>query len=286
METKINNILYSDGLFLKYQYADFKHEELDILFNSHSVAKKTIDIFCPICKKESVFSPICETGNYVFEQTYKNSQLGNDNPFGLNNFKESKKHWLSNLNIIVREFECSREKSNSQHNFVVAFKFYDSHFVKIAQYPSVADLTNRHLSKYKKLDNDIFLELSKGQGLFSHSVGIGSFVYLRRIIENHIVKPELKKLISQEKITEEDLSKKDFKEKLNLLRGEISDFLVENKKIYSVLSKGIHELSEYECLIMYPIIEKCIEIILDEQIELKEKLKKKEQVAKQLNELQ
>lgn len=286
METKINSILYSDGLFLKYQYADFKHKELDILFNPHSETKYTLDIFCPICNKESVFSPIVEIEDYIFEQTYRNSQLGNDNPFVLNAVKEGKKHWLSNLNTIVREFECSREKSNSQHNFFVAFKFFDSYFVKIAQYPSVADLTNRHLSKYKKLDNDIFLELSKGQGLFSHGIGIGSFVYLRRIIENHIVKPELNKLISQKRITEEDLSKKDFKEKLNIIKGEVSDFLVENKKIYSLLSKGIHELSENECLTMYPIIEKCIEIILDEQIELKEKLKKKDQVAKQLNQLQ
>ncbi len=285
MSYRINNILYSDGLFSKYQYSDFEHDEFDILFNCHRKIKYTLDLFCPLCNKESVFSPIVDEENHIFDNTYTWSIMGNDNPNLISRPKKLEKHWLSRINIIVREFECSREKTNSQHNFVVAFKFFDDYFSKIAQSPSVADLTNRYLSKYKKLDSDIFIELSKGQGLFSHGIGVGSFVYLRRIIENHIVKPELNKLINKGEITGDELSKKDFKEKLNLLKGEISDFLVENKKIYSVLSKGIHELSEDECRTMYPIVGKCIEIILDEQIELKEKLKKKAEVAKQLNQL-
>ncbi|MDF2856855.1 MAG: hypothetical protein K0Q87_2706 [Neobacillus sp.] len=285
MSEKINAIIYSDGVFSKYQYSDFEHEEFEILFNCHRKIKYTLDLFCPFCNKDSVFSPIIDENNYIFDSTYRWSLMGNDNPnlIGLN--KKEEKHWLSRINIIVREFECSREKTNNQHNFLVAFKFYDDYFSKIAQAPSVADLTNRHLKKYKKLDNNIFLELSKGQGLFSHGIGVGSFVYLRRIIENNIVKPELDKLILREEITEDELSKKDFKEKLNLLKGEVSDFLVENKKIYSVLSKGIHELSEDECKKAYPIVEKCIEIILDEQVELKVKLQKREEIAKQLNQL-
>jgi len=285
MSEKINAIIYSDGLFSKYQYSDFEQEELDILFDCHRKIKYTLDLFCPICKRESVFFPIVDEDNYLYQQTYINSGLGHDNPFRIKDSPKENNHWLSNLNIIVREFECSREKTNNQHNFVVVFKFFDDHFLKIAQSPSVADLTNRHLERYKKLDNNIFLELSKGQGLFSHGIGVGSFVYLRRIIENHIVKPELNKLITKGEITEDELSRKDFKEKLNLLEGEISDFLLKNKKIYSVLSKGIHELSEEECRSMYPIVETCIEIILDEQIELKEKLKKKAEVARQLNQL-
>ncbi|GGG94131.1 hypothetical protein GCM10007415_31480 [Parapedobacter pyrenivorans] len=285
MSDKINNIFYSDGLFVKYPYVEFEQEEFNILFNSNREQKYTLDLFCPFCEKESVFSPIPQEDNYIYEQTHRNSMLGSDHPFSLRDSERGKEHWLSRLNIIIREFECSRNKTSHQHNFVVVFKFYDNHFLKIAQSPPVADLTNTQLRKYKKLSNDIFLELSKGRGLFSHGIGVGSFVYLRRIIENYIVKPELNKLGTQHEITPEELSKKDFKEKLNLLKGEISDFLVENKKIYSILSKGIHELTEDECKTKYPVVEKCIEMILDEQIELKEKAKKKEELAKQLNEL-
>lgn len=282
MKENISGILHSDGLFTKYYYDNFDNEVYNYLFNSNCPTERTLDLFCPICQNNSVFSPIKDKYS-LYEQTYINSQLGNDSPSTANN--ENKDKWLRGLNLIKREFSCSREKNDSRHNFIVIFKFFNDYFVKIAQYPSVADLTNPDIKKYKKLDNEIFIELSKGVGLFSHGIGVGSFVYLRRIIENYIVRPQLAVLLENKQITAEELYQKDFKEKLKLLRGTISDFLVSNQVIYSVLSKGIHELSEEECLMHFPVLKTCIEFILDEQIELKEKDKKRKQLSNELNRL-
>jgi hypothetical protein len=41
---------------------------------------------------------------------------------------------------------------------------------------------------------------------------------------------------------------------------------VTNKSIYSILSKGIHELAEEECLNAFPVIKLSIELILDEKL--------------------
>jgi hypothetical protein len=48
--------------------------------------------------------------------------------------------------------------------------------------------------------------------------------------------------------------------------------LANNTKIYSILSLGIHELNEEECLTAFEILKKSIIYILEEDIRKKEEL--------------
>jgi len=50
---------------------------------------------------------------------------------------------------------------------------------------------------------------------------------------------------------------------------------LQNPNLYTILSKGIHELTEEECLEMFPMIKIGIELILDERIAEKEREKKR-----------
>ena len=50
--------------------------------------------------------------------------------------------------------------------------------------------------------------------------------------------------------------------------------MVNNNKIYKILSKGIHALSEDECLKYYDSIRIAIELMLDEILEQENKIKK------------
>ena len=72
-------------------------------------------------------------------------------------------------------------------------------------------------------------------------------------------------------------------EKIDLLKEYIPDFLGENSYIYSILSKGIHELDEEECLEIFDILKTGIEIILEEKIEKINKEKRKKFIEKELN---
>jgi hypothetical protein len=65
-----------------------------------------------------------------------------------------------------------------------------------------------------------------------------------------------------------------------MLSDFLPSFLTQNKGIYSILSKGIHELAEKECMDMFPYMKICIEIILDEKIEMMERQKKTEQAQR------
>ena len=69
------------------------------------------------------------------------------------------------------------------------------------------------------------------------------------------------------------------------LRDHLPDFLVENRKIYSILSKGIHELTEEDCAEAFSPIELGITLILDEEIEMKRKAAKRAKVSGDLAKL-
>ncbi len=127
-------------------------------------------------------------------------------------------------------------------------------------------------------------ELIRAIGLASHGVGIGSFVYLRRIFEDLI---EEAHLVAKTKgdWNEEDYLRFRMADKINSLKDYLPDFLVRNKAIYSILSKGIHELSEQLCLTYFDTILLGIERILEAKLELIKKKKRDEEAEKKIAEL-
>ena len=57
------------------------------------------------------------------------------------------------------------------------------------------------------------------------------------------------------------------------LKDYLPETLVKNRNIYSILSKGIHTLTEDECLGYFSTIHLGIKLILDEEIERREREK-------------
>lgn len=155
--------------------------------------------------------------------------------------------------------------------------------IKIGQYPSIADLSNNDLKKYRKVTkNESIVELKKALGLYSHGIGIGSYVYLRRIIER-IIFDTIETEIQAGKLSPTDISGKKTTEKISLLKDALPSFLVDNKLIYGILSKGIHELDEEFCLRNFEFLHHSIIMILDQEKELFDKKQKENELAKLLS---
>lgn len=55
------------------------------------------------------------------------------------------------------------------------------------------------------------------------------------------------------------------------------------KKIYGVLSKGVHQSSDQECMEVFPYLKYALELIMDEQIIQLEKKEKLKELQKKLN---
>jgi hypothetical protein len=151
---------------------------------------------------------------------------------------------------------------------------------KIGQYPSFATLYSAKLKRYRKvLTPEDYNELRRAVGLAAHGIGIGAFVYLRRIFERLI--EEAHQIVRQDAAWDEDLFLQSrMPEKIALLASHLPSFLVENKSLYGILSKGIHDLSEDECLQFFLITQLGIELILEERIATKEKNERIEQATK------
>ena len=110
------------------------------------------------------------------------------------------------------------------------------------------------------------------ENAYSMHMGIASFVYLRRIYE-HIVETEYNRLSipnSNEKVSFDDKMKRVDKE-IKIIPPELN---AQKSKIYSVLSKGIHEYEEKECYDIYPMMKTIILITLERYLAEKEQRKK------------
>lgn len=153
---------------------------------------------------------------------------------------------------------------------------------KIGQHPSFADLSLPKVKKYAPvLDKLLLGDLSRAIGLASHDVGIGAYTYLRRVFEA-LIEDAHRAALSTKGWDEQIFVKSRMAERIALLKAHLPMFLVENPGMYSLLSKGIHELSEVECMEHFHTLRIAIELILDEKLEHREKTRKMAEAKKAL----
>lgn len=143
----------------------------------------------------------------------------------------------------------------------------DHSIMKVGQYPSVATIHIGRIKQYKSVLSESDLkEFTRAIGLAANGVGIGSFVYMRRIFEK-LIWAAAQEAIAVGSIAETEFARLRMDEKIDNIKAYLPDTLVELKEMYGILSKGIHELSEEECLVYFDIMRNGIELILDDKLE-------------------
>lgn len=247
-EFYLNHALYD-----KIDFSKATPHEFEQLIAAHD----TFDSYCPECGEHSVFTRDSNKSDRV----------------------------ISNFNVNYgyqwQQFYCAR---NYKHEliFILYASEKDMSIQKIGQNPSVADLNMHDVKKYASvLSKEYFNELKKAIGLAAHGIGVGSFVYLRRIFESLIEEAKVEAL-KDDSFDEQAFKTARMNEKIKMLSGHLPSFLVENHQLYGILSKGVHELSEQECLDSFPIVKVGIELILDEHIVEKQRKAKIEASRKAL----
>ncbi|MEK7129239.1 MAG: short-chain dehydrogenase [Patescibacteria group bacterium] len=209
----------------------------------------TIDAYCIWCDKESVF----DTQEHVYSST-------------------TYWEWKNSADFRRNRYRCSR---NSNHEYFIYYLKTKDSLLKIGQWPSVADFQIPQAEKYRKiLGEEEYKEFTRGIGLAAHGVGIGSFVYLRRVFENLIEEAHSKAQAENKEFPNNEYLKARMDEKIKMVKDYLPEFLVENRSLYAILSTGIHDLTEDECLQYFETVKIGIEQILDEKIIQKEKADK------------
>ena len=179
------------------------------------------------------------------------------------------------LNGGFSELQISCKRYGEVIRYYCSYDSENKKLMKIGQFPSVATMHLHEIKQYKKLlPDEKMKEITRAIGLAANGVGIGSFVYLRRVFE-HLIQQAYQEAIENKSISEGDFQRARMDGKIELLKAYLPIFLVDHKELYSILSLGIHELDENTCLQHFDTLRVGIEIILDEQLEA---LRKKEKI--------
>ena len=280
--------LTNEGLYDEIEITEDNIFELADLIGGHV----KLDVYCPKCKENRVFSgevvpyywyddhneKICvrpledeiTSWQYLFYTPQPNGSGGNK-PWTWTN-----KSIEDDTRLMVFKFVCTMDNTHHLDYIVLT---YENRMKKIGQNPSVADLSFPELKEYRKvMSRDDERELKRAIGLYASGIGIGSYVYLRRIFERIIVTAS-NKAISDGKIKEEDFEKARVNEKIKMLSDYLPPLLVNNETFYGIVSKGIHELSEEECIEYFPVLKSFIMMILRQW----EKMRKDEEEERKLS---
>lgn len=241
-------------------------EELSVSYNPYS-SLIGFDGFNPNQSKESTY--IIESSLQCRANTGLLSRSGGHSKF------EYTEPWYVTL-------KCCRYGDAID---IVLLLSEDRSIMKIGQYPTIADVHIGQIQDYKGvLSKEELKEFTRAIGLAANGVGIGSFVYLRRIFEN-LIQSAYEQALKEDAIDREQYARGRMNDKIALLHDYLPGTLVEIKEVYGILSKGIHELSEEECLLYFDTMRNGIELILDDKLEQKKKEQKRKETLESISKI-
>jgi len=228
-------------------------------------ANYKIDAYNPLLKQETTYSISKEWRTIYTQQPTLNDYVG----YHQFDIKCVRNGYSIRTYLVVL---CD-ESDEGEQRFAI---------LKVGQFPSIADL---HISKVKNydkvLEKEKIKEITRAIGLAANGVGIGSFVYLRRVFE-HLIEEAHQAASLDTGWDEEQYQKNKVVERIEQLKHHLPDFLVKNKTMYGILSVGIHSLNENDCLKYFDAVKVGIELILDEKLEKLNKAKKIEEAQNRI----
>lgn len=171
-------------------------------------------------------------------------------------------------------------------NMLFSFQLKKKKIQKIGQWPSLADFVLPGIAQFRKLlGPERYADLSRAIGLSAHGIGAGSFVYLRRVFESLIAEARaIAEVAGPFDACGFERARMD--EKILLLKDYLPAFLVKHRAMYGILSKGVHELSEQDCLLYFDSVRAGIQVILEEHLEAEAKASRIKEASHAIQELQ
>lgn len=243
----LESFLLSAPLYTEYRLAS----DLEVLSQFASRANRwdrKLDGYCPFCSRDTTF-------------TFTGFRVPSSDDW--ENIHE--KYRFEEVSL-----SCGRK---SNHTVRFTLRLFRMVLQKTGQYPSLADIAiDENRTKYASvLKGENWRELYKAIGLAAHGEGIGSFVYLRRVLER-LINERFRDFRAAEGWRDDDFVGLRMDEKVKFLQGHLPSSLVSNRKIYGVFSKGVHELDNDQCLAFFEVGKQSIIFILQDDLKKKEEL--------------
>ena len=266
------DFLQNNGLYDSFQITETNISELIELL----AGKIKLSAYCTECQEMRVFTITPSEFLFEIDGKEKEARLLSDELSRLQTLQQmifprlggvaEKNEWYwtnwqteKATRIMVLSFVCAMDDN---HHLDYVVRTNSNLMVKIGQFPSVADLSFPELKQYEKvIDKQSRRELGTAFGLYAHGVGVGSYVYLRRIFER-ILDTAKQQAVEDKTVSLAGYDDLRVSDRIKLLKDYLPEMINTNPAIYGIVSKGIHELSEEDCVKFFPVMRDCILVIL------------------------
>jgi hypothetical protein len=220
---------------------------------------RAMDGYCPFCRQASLFE---NSGNQ-------------------GDFRAQTDEGVKKLQCIIDiKATCRRD---DEHVLSFQIELKNLTVQKIGQLPSFVDLVDDPRALFRReLSRVDAAEFRRAIELAAHGMGIGAYVYLRRIFER-LVQTKFEKVKDAAGFDARAFSTLRMDEKVSQLRDHLPPFLVQNHRLYSILSLGIHELDEARCSEFFPILRGSILYILRQDQAAREDEEARKALAKEIS---
>ena len=278
----IATLLVEEVLYNPLELTAADEDTVNRLITSHM----RFDCYCPPCKKERTFATLTASATkpgFGTSQTFitKSDIRPEGQEYDLvRPLVGGSEGWLANRHFSFTAY-CTRHDS---HVMKVYFAIQNKKLLKVGQYPSLADIATGELRRFQKvLGHERAAELQRAVGLAAHGVGVGSFVYLRRVFESLLLDHKNAAATRGQDISGYD--KMHVNERVEALKATLPPFLVGNQVIYKILSLGVHTASEEKCLDAFSVLKNAIILILQQDAERLEHERVEKELSKEVSKI-
>lgn len=287
--------LVNKGLYDKYEISKSNIQDVIDVINGHV----RINIYCKDCGESRIFSmkellfPFEDSdGDQVMRSLGKElsshqhiQELGATPHPGE---KDGEREWYwtnwqtqEYTRVMIFQFQCAL---NGQHYTDFIVRANGNSLVKIGQFPSAADLSFPEFENYKRvLSKEDRKEFRRAIGLYASGIGVGAYVYLRRIFERLLV--TAKNTALQDGVELPDYETAHIDERTKMLKDYLPKALEGNTTFYSIVSKGIHELSEDDCTAYFPILQDFLLLIMRQWEQQRQEKETEKKLAASLSQI-
>ena len=260
VEQEFYDFLTQSGVYGKIKLND--KMDFNGLLNNHEICK-SLDLYCPNCKADKTF---------IRTNQSSIGWLGEFETRRVNNYR-----YTCN-NLIYLLYECPT--CNCKIYYVLLKK--ENEIIKLAQYPSLYDVSRDELKQYKKndlIDEESFNQIYKADICASSGYFVAAYTYMRRVYETLMVSV-FKQNQADMDISEEEFKKLGGHEKIQKIRAYLAIEEGIYGPLYSLLSGGVHTYTEEECSTNYAFLKMVLLDVLAEQKAKKEREEKRKEIMK------
>ncbi|MEJ8815468.1 hypothetical protein WKW77_30695 [Variovorax ureilyticus] len=233
------------------------------------LTEERFDMYCPGCQAPATWAtvPTQEAQELKKRTTLVSAASGSASGMRV--------YWSGHFSLRAT---CTR----GRHPLILYFQTTGGHLeksevklTKMGQYPSMSDIQMGDLKELgDAMPKELRREFVQAIHTTAHGYSVAACVYYRRVFEKVLDEAKAAHMQAVGMNAWPEYVAAKTPERIKMLADQLPEFMVDNAALYSILSEGVHQLTEEQCAEVLPLLRESIEMILMERKAKSDKAKK------------